>query len=391
MTRMAARKPSPATPAPALVAKLDAGVPPVVVLAGGERWFREEGVREIVARCLPDGDPGASFLRVDAKRVEDRSEVSAAIDELRSASLFGGGKVVAIDNPEAAAGPWVSGRASPITTLAKAALATPVPGSTLVLVTTRPCRGSSPAPVATLVKAGALVVDCRPLYDAPASWQRGAAPHEHELAAFVARRMSEVHGKRLSRVDAHAITRLVGSDLGSLDTSLRTLALYVGDGTTVGPEEIHAALGRTRNDPSWRLTDAVADGDAARAFELLEAAFARGVPDGRGAVVSNPDALFGFVGAALFSTWRRLLAGAEALALGEDAAGAARAQGVPPFKVDAFLDQCRRRDPADLLARSGAFLEAELGVKGGTTPARVALERLVARLTAPAEGVGGRP
>jgi DNA polymerase III delta subunit len=249
--------------------------------------------------------------------------------------------------------------------------------------------------VATLVKAGALVVDCRPLYDAPASWQRGASAHEHELATFVARRMGEVYGKRLSKVDAHAITRLVGTDLGALDTALRTLALYVGDAPGAGPEDIHAALGRTRNDPAWRLTDAVADGDAPRALELLEAALARGVPDGRGALVSSPDALFMFVGAALFSTWRRLLAGAEALALGEDAAQAARAQGVPPFKVEAFLDQCRAHDVADLLVRSGAFLEAELGVKGGTTPARVALERLVVRLTVPREarsgsGVGGR-
>lgn len=361
---------------------LDRALPAVIVLAGAERWFREEGLRQITRRVLPDGDSGASLSVFDAKRPEDRAGVSGAIDELQSASLFSEGKVVAVDNADAAAGPWAKGRKSPLRNLAEAGLAAKAPGSVLVLLTARPVRGQSAIPAAAIGEAGALVVDCRALYDAPASWQRGSAPYDHELSRWILHRIGEVHGKRLDLTDAHAISRLVGSRPGDLAAALATLASYVGDRDAVGEQDVHAALGATRMDPAWRITGAVADRDADTAFQLLETAFARGVPDSRGGRVSNAPALFGFLCASLHGTWRRLLAGAEGLARGEEPAEVAKAVGIPSFRADEFLGRCRR-DPVEMLERHAAFFEAEVGVKGGGVPARVALERLVARLSAP--------
>ena len=371
----------PALPAVDLGERLAAGtLPSVVVLAGGERWFREEGLRLVVGRVLPDGDSGASLIRFDAKRPEDRSGVSGAIDELRSATLFGGGKVVAVDNADAAAGPWAEGRKSALRNLAEAGLGADT-ASVLVLLTGRPVRGQSPIPAAALVEAGALVVDCRPLYDAPAAWQRGAAPYDHEVSRWLARRAEEAHGKRLDLGDAHALTQLVGSDLGELDAALASLALYVGTRAAIAEKDVHQALGATRSDPAWRLTDTVAEGDLDGALTLLEAAFERGVPDSRGGQVTSPEALFSFLVASLHATWRRVLAGAEGLARGEAPAEVAKGLGIPSFRADVFLARCRR-DPADLLARHAAFFEAEMGVKGGSVPARLALQRLVVALAA---------
>lgn len=370
--------------APDLPRRLAEGVPPVVVFAGAERWFREDGLRQVTERVLPGGDPGAALVVLDAKRAEHRSDVSGAIDELRSTSLFGGGKVVAIRNPEAAAGPWAKGRKSPIRNLAEAALAAPVAGSVLVLLTAKPVKGSSPIPTKALVQAGALVVDCRSLYDAPASWERGSAPWEHELGRYVAARMKAVHGRRLDLPEAHALTRLVGSDLGELDAALSTLALYVGDRHEVKAEDVDAALGATRSDPAWKLTEAVASRDLEAVLDLVTSAFERGVPDSRGGQITSPPALANYLLSALHSTWRRLLAGAEGLARGESPSDVARSLGIPSFRQDAFLEQCRR-DPADLLARHEAFLEAEMGLKGGLgVPPRLTIERLVVRLAGPA-------
>ena len=379
MARRTARP--PALPAVDLAARLAKGaLPSVVVLAGAERWFREEGLRRVVARVLPDGDSGASLLRFDARRAEDRGEVSGAIDELRSRALFGGGKVVAIDNADAAAGPWAEGRKSAIRNLAEAGLAADT-ASVLVLLTARPVRGQSPIPAAALVEAGALVVDCRSLYDAPGSWQRGVAPYDHEVSRWIARRLDEVHGKRMDLADAHALAQLVGSDLGELDAALRSLALYVGGRASVGGKDVHETLGATRSDPAWHLTDAVARRDMDAALTLLETAFDRGVPDSRGGQVTSPEALFSFLVASLHATWRRLLAGAEGLARGEAPAELAKGLGIPSFRAEAFLGHCRR-DPAELLAGHRAFLEAETGVKSGGVPARLALQRLVVALAA---------
>ena len=141
------RSPTQALPAASIETRLDEGVPGIVVLAGGERWFREEGLAAIVRRLLPSGDPGVSFLRYDARRAEDREGVSAAVDDVRSSSLFGGGgRVVAIDNPESAGGPWAAGRSSPVLTLAKAAAGTPAGGLPIFRDAPRDQSGSDPIP-----------------------------------------------------------------------------------------------------------------------------------------------------------------------------------------------------------------------------------------------------
>ena len=381
-----------ALPAAEFAQRLAAGVPQVVVLAGAERFFREDGLTRIVGAVLPEGDPGGSLQRLDARRPEDREDVSAAVDNLRSTSLFGGGKVIAIDHPEAATGRWTQGKVkSPIAEIARVAMEGDTGDSVLVLLTPKPVKGKDAVPLKTLMTAGALVVDCRSLYDAPGPWQRGAPPHEHELARFVSRRMQTLHGKQIALPEAHALTRLVGSDLAELHDALASLALFVGDRHQIRTEDLHEVVGATRTDPAWHLVDAVFEGNVAAALDLLEQAFDRGIADARGAVgVRGDEALFGYLSAALHGQFRKVLAGAEGLAAGEDEQTVARGQGVPSFRTQEFLSRCRR-DPVALLRRHRAFFEAEQGVKGGRVPARMALERLVVALARPAPGVPRRP
>lgn len=380
-----------AIPAVDLPARLAGGAPPVVVLAGAERWFREDGLDRIVAAVLPGGDPGASFVRLDARRPEDREGVSAAVDDLRSPALFGGGKVIAIDAPESAGGPWArEARTSPLVLLAREALRAPVVGSTLVLLTAKPVKGKEAVPTKTLLETGAWVVDCRALYDAPGPWQRASAPHDHELARYLVRRMAEVHGKRLALVEAHALSRLVGSDLAGLGGALLTLALNAGERSTIAAEDL-AALGATRTDPAWDLVDAVFSGEVDPALERLEQARARGLADTRlGTGVRGDEALLAVLGAALHGQFRKLLAAAEGLADGRPAEEVVRELGIPPFQQEPFLARVPR-DRAGWLACHGVFLQAELAVKSGRSPAGVALTRLVIDLaTAARRGRGTR-
>ena len=152
-------------------------------------------------------------------------------------------------------------------------------------------------------------------------------------------------------------------------------------------EEVHATVGETREDPIWKLVDAVLDGDVATALDLACAAFDRGLHDQRGAVSVRPEALFPQLVAALHLKFRQLLSGAEGLAQGESVAEVAKAAGVPPFLAESFGARARR-DPARLLALHEAFVEAERGVKGGGVPPRVAAERLVVRLV---DGLAPQP
>ncbi|MDF1701924.1 MAG: hypothetical protein P1V36_12265 [Planctomycetota bacterium] len=376
------RKGPQAMAAPRLPAELKRGsMPAVVVLAGAERWFRARGTEAIIAKVLPDGDPGGAVVRLDGRLPDQRERIPGVLDELRSTSLFSSGKVVVVENPEGAPAMQGQGRKAALTHLAHQAMEHPAPGAVLVLSTGKGVKGRESVSTKSLLDKGAWVVDCRALYDAPGPWERGTAPHDHELARFVAQRMKQVHRKGLSLEDAHAITRRVGSDLAALDDALRSLALYVGAREAVTAEDVHTTVGETREDPIWRLVDAVLDGDVATALDLLAATFERGLHDQRGAVSIKPEALFPQLAAALHASFRRLLTGAEGLARGESVADVAKGAGVPPFLAERFGVRARR-DPERLLALHGAFVDAEMGVKGGGVPPRVAAERLVARLVA---------
>ena len=379
-------------PAPRLPAALRRGAPPpVVVLAGSERWFRDRGVEAILAKVLPDGDPGGAVVRIDGRQPDQRERIPGALDELRSTSLFSSGKVVVVEHPEGAPAMSGQGRKAALTHLAHEALAHPAQDAVLVLSTGKGVKGRESVSTKSLLEAGAWVVDCRALYDAPGPWERGAPAHDHELARFVAQRMSQVHRKRLSLEDAHAITRRVGSDLAALDDALRSLALFAGAREAITAEDVHATVGETREDPIWRLVDAVLDGERAQALDMLTATFERGLHDQRGSVSVRPEALFPQLVAALHVSFRRLLSGAEGLAQGESVADVAKAAGVPPFLAERFGARARR-DPARFLGLHEAFLEAELGVKGGGVPPRLAAERLVVRLVdglAPAPQAAG--
>jgi hypothetical protein len=232
-------------------------------------------------------------------------------------------------------------------------------------------------------------VDCRSLYAAPGPWERGKPEHDHELARHLVRRAKAVRGKTLGLVEAHALTQRVGTELGELEQALETLALHAAARREIALEDVEACFSVRREDTAWGLVDAVLDGRRAEALDRLEQALLHGVKDQRGLAVTRPEALYPMISGSLFSAWRKVLAGAEGLARGDDPAAIVRAAGLPPFKGDAHLARCRR-DAGDWQRRHAAFLEAERGVKGGGVPPELALERLVIALTERPAGVPPR-
>ncbi len=358
-------------------------LPSVIVFAGAERWFRDQGLAFLTKRVLPDGDPGGALVRIDARNPDDRARVANAIEELRSSSLFATSKLVLVENPESApadALPKSSTRSkSGVIRLATAGLEHPAPNSVLVLSTSQPVKGRGALRIAPLIEAGAWVVDCRALYDAPGPWERGAAAHDHELGRFLMQRARKRYRKKLPLEVAHALTRMAGSELAELDGALAAVALYVGEREAITADDVHAAVGETREDPMWRIGDAIWDRRAEDAIEQTTATFDRGTTDARGASVVRPESLFAMLHATLFRGYKQMLAGSEALARGENPTEIARANGVPPFLADQFLGRCRR-DPKQLLGLNRAFLEAETGARGGGMPPRLAAERLVLTL-----------
>ena len=378
--RSSSRSAAPAgmTPA-AFLGRLAREAPPrVVVAAGSERWFRDRVVEALVRRAFPDGDPGGGLVRLDARRTEDRPRLDAVLDELRGTSLFAEERVVVVDEPDAGPAPG-PGKPLRSTTLVKEAMAGAPEGSLLVLATNRGVKGKSSVGAAAIGKAGAWLVDCRSLYDAPAPWERGKAPHDHELARHVVERARTGHGRQLALEVAHAMTRQVGSDLAALEEALASLALALPAGAPITTEDVAEIVGRSREDPLWTLVDAVLDGQVTTAVDLAQQAFDRGIHDERGSHVHTASGVFAFLDRALHGGWTKAFAAAEGLARGDSEAEVLTAAGVPSFTAAPFLARARR-GPKLYEAAGRLLFEAEAGVKTGRVPPRLAGERLVVGL-----------
>ncbi|MCC7137273.1 MAG: hypothetical protein IT460_02450 [Planctomycetes bacterium] len=393
-------------------------VPAVVVFSGEESFLAEEGVAAVARALFPDGDPGGAVVTLDGGLPADQERVASVLEELATPSLFGEGKLVVIRRAEAVGGaaadadddegdgedgageadeapapsarPARAGdapakpgrRASPITTLVKQATAAAQPGAVLVLVTKKPVRGKGSVSAEAITKTGAMLVDCRRLYDAPPPWARGGSAFDTEVSQWVVRRAKSLHGKTMDLRTAHALVLRRGSGLAGLAQAVATLSAYVGARPAVTEADVAATIGETREDPAWVLADAVLDRDVVKALDHVAAAFDRGLSDGRGRVAVRPEAIFPMLVSALLTAWRRAMLVAEAAARGEDPASVPSLLGLPSFVVERAVRQAARRDPEDLLRRHRAFVEAEAGVRGGGLPPRLAAERLVAILAA---------
>jgi len=429
--------PLSAIDAPARLAKGD--LPSVLVFAGEETFLAEEGIAAVVAALFPDGEPPGGIVTLDPAVPADAERIPSVLEELGTASLFGEGKLVVIRRAEgiggaaaadeeeggegeeddasegetarapaakvaaadrevervekapanvgakepakgkAAKGP--GRRVNPITGLVKAAMAAAVPGAHLVIATRKPVRGKGSVSAEAISKTGALLVDCRRLYDAPPPWARGGSPYDTEVGTWLVKRAKVKHKKGLDPKAAHALVRRLGAGLATLARALETLASYVGDRAAIAEADVAAAVGETREDPSWALADAVLERDLDTALRLVAQTFDRGLSDAKGRVQVRPESLYPMLSAVLHGSFRRAMLVCEAAARGANPTDLPALAGLPGFAIERLLRQAARRDPEELLARHRAFVEAEAGVRGGGVPPRLAMERLVIALT----------
>lgn len=420
---------TPPVPGPDVVERFAraADLPSVVVFAGEEAFFADEGVATISRALFPQGDPGGAVVSLDAGLPADADKIATVLEELATPSLFGEGKLVVIRRVEAlgkasaddededgddggeggeadeeaaparptrAAAGEARGdekgdgkaakpvrRASPITTLVKQATASAQPGAVLVLTTRKPVKGKGSVSADAITKTGAALVDCRRLYDAPPSWGRGGSVYDTEVVKFLVRRAKAQHGKALDPRTAHALVLRRGAGLSGLAVTLSTLAAYVGARPAITEADVAATVGETREDPAYVLADAVLERDVRRALDLVGAAFDRGLSDSKGRVAVRAESIFPMLVTTLHSAWRRAMAVAEAAKRGENPMMAPALAGLPNFVVERVVKQVSGRDPEDLLARHRAFVDAEAGVRGGGVPPRLAAERLIVILT----------
>lgn len=186
-----------------------------------------------------------------------------------------------------------------------------------------------------------------------------------ELSRFLVHEVRS-HGGRMDDEAAHLLVQAVGQDLRALAGAAHQLTSDF-PGQPITEDVVKRYFGGRAEVKSFAVADAAIFGRTAVALEELRWALESGTPP----VLVTSAFAGGLRGLARFASAPRGLREADL----------AREAGVPPWKIRTLRDQARGWDDAGLSRAIVAVAQADADVKGASSDAAYALERMVLRVT----------
>ncbi len=300
---------------------------PAYLIAGDDEAKIVRARGRLRERAEREGGPGALevFEAGDGRRSPDVEAVTAS---LATISLIASRRYLLVDGIEA----WGKGDAEK----AVAALGQIPPETTIALV----AHGKPPAGIAKAIeKAGGEVLSfgLPKARDLPKQLVADARELGFDLEPGAARVLVERLGPRPMR----------------LRTELERLALWAGEGGTVGTEDLEAMVSDTSEEAIWTLADAVVAGDEAETMRVAER------------LVSQGEALPRIV-YALAPRLRQAFKAASELEAGKPAGEVAKGLSMHPYAAKMLVSKVKGRTPEDLDASIRALADLELWSRGGS-------------------------
>jgi DNA polymerase-3 subunit delta len=332
----------------------------VCALFGDEPFLKRQVLAVLKEQVLSGDDAEFSVTVFDGRE----APLVEVLDALATRALFGGGRhLVVVDEAD----DFVSENRAALEDY----VASPRAASLLVLDVK---QWPSTTRLAKAVAAGGLAVECK--FPAPA-----------RLAKWLAGWAKRRHAATLEPAAAEGLIESTEPDLGLLDQELAKLAALAGNDGAITPELVRQSVGGWRVQTAWEMLDAALAGDARTALVQLDRLLISG---------EVPIALLAQISSGL----RRMAAAAQLVEQAERARRrvslrqALEQAGVKPFLIGKIESQMRTlgRQRAGKLYRW--LLQADLALKGSSSAparARLVLEELIVRLSAPAPSGPRRP
>lgn len=300
---------------------------PVYAVFGPDDFLRRQALKKIEQDVLGEEPP--PMARVDFEG--DSAPLAEVLDEVRTLSFLAERRLVIVQDADA----FVSRHREAL----ERYVAEPSRAGALALV----CKVMNKQWRLTkaIQKIGRLL-ECKP----PPPWERGRWLSEHAHRTY---------GKRLAGQAADALIELTGDDMAALDAELAKLAIYVGDRDDIRTEDIEALVGLNRPEKVFRMTDALARGDAAEAMHVWHQTLA-----------SDNQAAFRAIGGVAWAV-------RQMIAVKEGTAG--RANRATQMAASRFT----REQLQDMLVQ---LLRADVESKTGLGSVGSAIERFIVRQSA---------
>lgn len=313
---------------------------PAVVVYGKERFLKLEAIQQVAALVLgPDGSD-LSLTRLTGPE----TDLKTVVDALLTVSMWSPKQVVLVEDADDFVSNFRAGL--------EEYLERPAKKSVLLLeVKTWP----SNTRLAKKVVAIGLPIDCGELKGAP-------------LLNWIIKTCRARHGKKIERGAAQLIIDLAGAELGLIDQELAKLAAYVGTAPAIDSTAVEKLVGGWKLETTWKMLDAVRDGQVGVALEFLDKLLVAG---------EHPVKLLGGI-----SWMYRPVANATELSRQGQPLGEALAEaGVKPFNVQPLIPYLKRigRPRAERILQY--LLSADLNLKSSSGYSdRLIIERLLLQL-----------
>lgn len=312
---------------------------PAVVLYGAERFLKQEALQVLCRLVL-----GGEGEELGLTRLPATTDLKTVVDTLLTVSMWSPRQLVLVEDADEFVSSFREGL--------ERYLDRPAKKSVLVLdVKSWP----SNTRLAKCVTKIGLPLECGSL--------KGA-----ELFTWLGEQCRTRHGKKLDRPAAQLLVELAGPELGLLDQELAKLAAYVGTAPAIDAQAVEKLVGGWKTETTWKMLDAVRDGQLGTALELLDKLLTSG---------EHPLKLLGGIN----FVYRPLARATELARQGLPLTEALTQAGVKPFTIQPVTAYLRRlgRPKAERIAR--CLLQADLDLKGASAlPERAIIERLLVQL-----------
>lgn len=313
-------------------------IPPVTVLWGAQRYLKQSCLTALKRQVIQEDD--TSLTTFDGREID----LQTVTDELRTVSMWSDRRLVVVDEAD----DFVTNYRGPL----EKYFDKPAKKSVLVLSVKTWAKTTR---LAKQLAASGLDLECSQLKgDVLSKWLQDTARDNYHQA--------------LSRDAAYLLMELVGDELGMLDQELSKLSTYVGAGGKIGADEVRKLVGGWKTETTWKMTDAVRDGQLNSALEALDQ------------LINSGEAGLKLLGGIAFVF--KKFAQATDLSHSGGLDQALRQAGVFPSAVSQSVTYLRRLGRPRAEQILNRLLAADAGIKGANSlPERIQLEKLLVELS----------
>ena len=318
---------------------LDSGkIDPVYLFAGDSTFLMEEAWNKLLAWALLKGGRNFNGERVHA----GETEPGKVIERLVTTPMFGGRRLVMVDNVEA----WdKTGRA------AMEAFVQRIPASACLVMTVADRK--SVEELAKAVEVKGKVIQFRP-------------PGDKEAPRWLIERAKQT-GKTLSHRAASLLVETAGSDLHTLASELDKICTFAGEHDRIEEEDILEAASSQRSFTAFEMLDHIKAQQADKALRSLRSMILMGEPALK--ILST-------------MAWQIRLVWQvkDGMRRGIPVAELPKRVGAKPYPVKKAREKSTRFSDAELYRAIVAIGQTDIAIKSTGTSAELLLEDLILSL-----------